>query len=97
MEDTIVRFVPGVLAVVVVGSQHPTWGPALSAAVTLRRGAPAPRLRDPRAALRGVVPDHALPHRLLVLEAVPRGAGKPDRRALVVAFGETLSTVRRHG
>jgi len=91
VEDAIVRFVPGVLDAVVVGSPHPTWGEAVSAAVTLRRGAPTPSLRDARAALRGVVPDHALPHRLLVLDTIPqRGPGKPDRRALVVAFGETL-------
>ncbi len=91
VEDAIVRFVPGVLDAVVVGSPHPTWGEAVSAAVTLRRGAPTPSLRDARAALRGVVPDHALPHRLLVLDTIPqRGPGKPDRRALVTAFGETL-------
>ena len=91
VEDAIVRFVPGVLDAVVVGSAHVTWGEAVSAAVTLRRGAPTPTLRDARAALRGVVPDHALPHRLLVLDTIPqRGPGKPDRRALVAAFGETL-------
>jgi o-succinylbenzoate---CoA ligase len=91
VEDAIVRFVPGVLDAVVVGSPHPTWGQAVSAAVTLRRGAPMATLRDVRAALRGVVPDHALPQRLLVLDTIPqRGPGKPDRRALVVAFGETL-------
>ena len=91
VEDAIVRFVPGVLDAVVVGSPHPTWGQAVSAAVTLRRGAPVPTLRDARSALRGAVPDHALPQRLLVLETIPqRGPGKPDRRALVVAFGETL-------
>jgi O-succinylbenzoic acid--CoA ligase len=91
VEDAIVRFVPGVLDAVVVGSPHPTWGQAVSAAVTLRRGAPVPTVRDMRAALRGAVPDHALPQRLLVLDSIPqRGPGKPDRRALVAAFGETL-------
>ena len=82
---------PGVLDAVVVGTPHATWGQAVSAVVTLRRGAPTPTLRDTRAALRGVVPDHALPQRLLVLDTIPeRGPGKPDRRALVAAFGETL-------
>ena len=48
-------------------------------------------VREVRAALRGVVPDHALPQRVLVLDSIPqRGPGKPDRRALVEAFGETL-------
>lgn len=92
VEDAIARFVPGVVDAVVVGTPHPTWGEAVSAAVTLRRGAPTPSLRDARAALRGVVPDHALPQRLLVVETLPqRGPGKPDRRALIAAFGERLS------
>jgi O-succinylbenzoic acid--CoA ligase len=91
VEDAIVRFVPGVLDAVVVGTTHPTWGQAVSAAVTLRRGAPTPRLRDVRSALRGILPDHALPQRFLVLAAIPqRGPGKPDRRALAAAFGETM-------
>ena len=92
VEDAIARFVPGVVDAVVVGTPHPTWGEAVSAAVTLRRGAPTPSLRDTRAALRGVVPDHALPQRLLVLGSMPqRGPGKPDRRALIAAFSERLS------
>jgi O-succinylbenzoic acid--CoA ligase len=92
VEDAIARFVPGVVDAVVVGTPHPTWGEAVSAAVTLRRGAPTPSLRDARAALRGVVPDRALPQRLLVLGSMPqRGPGKPDRRALIAAFSERLS------
>lgn len=91
VEDAIVRFVPGALDAVVVGTPHPTWGQAVSAAVTLRRGAPPVTLRDVRSALRGVVPDHARPQRVLVLDTIPqRGPGKPDRRALVAVFGETL-------
>lgn len=94
VEDAIVRFVPGVLDAVVIGTSHPTWGEAVSAAVTLRRGAPVPGVRDVRAALRGILPDHALPHRILVLDEIPqRGPGKPDRRALGVAFGETMGDV----
>ena len=94
VEDAIVRFVPGVLDAVVIGTGHPTWGEAVSATVTLRRGAPVPEVRDVRAALRGILPDHALPHRLLVLDEIPqRGPGKPDRRALAVAFGETMGDV----
>jgi O-succinylbenzoic acid--CoA ligase len=92
VEDAIARFVPGIIDAVVVGTPHPMWGEAVSAAVTLRRGAPTPSLRDARAALRGVLPDHALPQRLLVLETMPqRGPGKPDRRALIAQFGERLS------
>ena len=85
----IVRFVPEVADAVVVGTDHPTWGQAVSAAVTMRSGAPALSVRDLRTRLRGIVPDHALPQRLLVLDTIPqRGPGKPDRRALVLAFGE---------
>ncbi len=91
VEDAIVRHVPGVCDVVVVGTAHPSWGQAVSAAVTLLSGAPAPSVRDVRSALHGMLPDHALPHRLLVLDAIPlRGPGKPDRCALVTAFDETL-------
>lgn len=96
VEDALSRFVPGVRDVVVVGTAHRTWGEAVSAAVTLQRGAPTPSLRDVRSALRGVVPDHALPHRLLVLDALPlRGPGKPDRRALVQAFTDLDTTDER--
>jgi len=93
VEDAIVRYVPGVRDAVVVGSSHPTWGQAVSAAVTLRVGAPPLSVRDVRSALRGILPDHSLPQRLLVLDALPsRGPGKPDRRALVAAFDETMET-----
>jgi len=91
VEDAIVRYVPGVRDAVVVGTDHPTWGQAVSAALTMLSGAPTPSVRDVRSALRGILPDHALPQRLLVLDAIPlRGPGKPDRRALVAAFDETL-------
>lgn len=93
VEDAITRYVTGVREAVVVGSAHPRWGQAVSAAVTLRPGTAGLTVGDVRAALRGIVPDHALPQRLLVLDEIPvRGPGKPDRRALVAAFGETLET-----
>ncbi|MDQ2758564.1 MAG: o-succinylbenzoate--CoA ligase [Actinomycetota bacterium] len=91
VEDAVARYVDGVRDVVVVGSHHPTWGQAVSVALTLQRGAPQPTLRDVRTALRGILPDHALPHRLLLLDAIPqRGPGKPDRRALTRAFDDTM-------
>ena len=91
VEDAIVRYVPGVRDAVVVGSRHPTWGQSVSAAVTLLDGAPRLTVRDLRSALRGILPDHSLPQRLAVLDVMPlRGPGKPDRRALVAAFDETL-------
>ncbi|MEO3937984.1 o-succinylbenzoate--CoA ligase [Dermatophilaceae bacterium Soc4.6] len=91
VEDAVARYVAGVRDVVVVGSSHPTWGQAVSVALTLQRGAPQPTLRDVRSALRGILPDHALPQRLLLLDAIPqRGPGKPDRRALTEAFDDTM-------
>ena len=98
VEDAIVRYVPGVRDAVVVGSSHPVWGEAVSAALTLQRGAPVLTLEEVREGLRGLLPDHALPHRVLLLDAIPqRGPGKPDRRALVAAFeaqagDETMGT-----
>ena len=97
VEDAVARYVAGVRDVVVVGSAHPTWGQAVSVALTLQRGAPAPTLRDVRSALRGVLPDHALPQRLLLLETIPqRGPGKPDRRALTTAFDAMMGDHPAH-
>jgi len=46
-------------------------------------GATAPTLADVRDALREVLPAHALPRRVAVVDALPlRGPGKPDRAAL---------------
>jgi O-succinylbenzoic acid--CoA ligase len=40
-----------------------------------------------REQLRGILPSHALPRRLLVLPAIPlRGPGKPDRVAVADRF-----------
>jgi O-succinylbenzoic acid--CoA ligase len=53
----------------------------------LRDGSLAPTLEDVRAALRGSLPDHALPRRIAVLGALPlRGPGKHDRVALRAVF-----------
>ncbi len=98
VEDAIVRYVPGVRDAVVVGTSHPVWGEAVSAALTLQRGAPVLTLHEVRECLRGLLPDHALPRRVLVVDTIPqRGPGKPDRRALVAAFDaqaedETMGT-----
>jgi len=53
----------------------------------LRDGSRPPTLEDVRAALRGSLPDHALPRRIAVLEVLPlRGPGKPDRMAVRAVF-----------
>jgi O-succinylbenzoic acid--CoA ligase len=99
VEDAILRYLPGVRDAVVVGTADPTWGEAVSAAVTLLSGAPRLSVHDVRSALRGILPDHSLPQRLLVLDAIPLvGPGKPDRRALARVFDETLDAdVGRRG
>lgn len=98
VEEAICTHVPGVAEAVVVGVPDPEWGQAVGAALVLGgpraegRTAPqgpghAPTATDVRAALRGILPSHALPRRVLLLDAIPlRGPGKPDRAALVEAF-----------
>jgi O-succinylbenzoic acid--CoA ligase len=75
--------------VVVVGTPDPEWGQAVSALVVPAPDAPEDSLTliRVRAQLRGILPDHALPHRVLVAGEVPlAGPGKPDRRAVAALF-----------
>jgi O-succinylbenzoic acid--CoA ligase len=95
VEDALVRYVPGVRDAVVVGVPDPVWGQVVAAAVTLlpsrRAAGPAiPTVADARAALRGIVPDAALPRLLRVVEAFPtKGPGKPDRAAISASFEQS--------
>lgn len=83
VEDAIARHVPEVLDVVVVGAPDEQWGEAVCAAVTLVDPAAHVTARDVRARLSGILPDPALPKRVVVLPAIPlRGPGKPDRAAI---------------
>jgi len=88
VEDALVRYLPGVRDAVVVGVPDDEWGEVVAAAVTLvPRATRAPSAQDARAALRGVVPDVALPKLLAVVDALPlRGPGKPDRVAIAGWF-----------
>lgn len=83
---------PGIAEAVVVGTPDDDWGQVVSAAIvptgeTGDRGDAAPTVTDLREQLRGILPAHALPRRLLVLTEIPlRGPGKPDRAAVAGRF-----------
>ena len=89
VEEALADHVPGVREVVVVGTPHPEWGQVVSALVVLEPGAVRRSLTvsEVRAHLRGILPDHALPHRVLTTQTLPlAGPGKPDRRAVAALF-----------
>jgi O-succinylbenzoic acid--CoA ligase len=82
---------PGIAEAVVVGTPDDGWGQVVSAAVVpdpgAEDGATAPTVTAVREQLRGMLPSHALPRRLLVLTEIPlRGPGKPDRAAVADRF-----------
>ena len=83
---------PGIAEAVVVGVPDDDWGQVVGAAIVPTtnaddRGDPAPTVTDLREQLRGILPSHALPRRLLVLTAIPLlGPGKPDRVEVVDRF-----------
>jgi len=91
VEAALVAHVEGVLEAVVVGVPDPEWGQIVAAAVVLRRSSSQtpdePGVDDVRAALRGRLPDRALPRAVVSLPGIPmRGPGKPDRRAVRAAI-----------
>lgn len=87
VEDALLDHLDEVAEAVVVGVEDPEWGQRVSAAVTLRPGSRPPTVSRAREALRGILPAHALPRQLLVLDALPlRGPGKPDRQAIRAAL-----------
>ncbi|HEX7538176.1 MAG TPA: o-succinylbenzoate--CoA ligase [Dermatophilaceae bacterium] len=72
---------------IVVGSPDAEWGQVVSAAVVVAQGGSPPTLDDVRDELRGILPDYALPRRLVALPEIPlRGPGKPDRAAVRTLF-----------
>ncbi|MGV1007586.1 MAG: AMP-binding protein [Dermatophilaceae bacterium] len=94
VEDALVRFVPGVRDAVVVAVPDPEWGQVVAAAVIMVPVGGGLDVHEVRSALRGILPDHALPRMVRVVEAFPVvGPGKPDRWALRLAFGERIGRV----
>jgi O-succinylbenzoic acid--CoA ligase len=86
VEDAISRHVREVSDVVVLGVPDPEWGEAVCAAVTLLDPTTHLTSRDLRSQLSGILPDAALPKRVVILPAIPlRGPGKPDRAAIRLA------------
>ncbi len=86
VEDAIVRHVHAVADVVVLGVPDPEWGELVCAAVTLLDPTAHLTSADLRSQLSGILPDAALPKRLVILPAIPlRGPGKPDRAAIRLA------------
>lgn len=86
VEDAIARHLPEVLDVVVVGLPDLEWGEIVCAGVTLLD--PTTRLteQDLRSRLRGILPDAALPRRVVTFGTIPlRGPGKPDLAAIRLA------------
>jgi O-succinylbenzoic acid--CoA ligase len=96
VEEALVAHLGGVLEAVVVGSPDPEWGEAVSAAIVM--DGPAPTVRDVRDRLRGILPDHALPQRLVTVATIPlRGPGKPDRAAVRGLFVFDGANWQDHG
>lgn len=80
VEEALLQAMPAIVEAVVVGVPDPEWGEVVAAAVVPAPQARVPSLAEVRDAVRRTLPAHALPRRLLVLEALPlRGPGKPDR------------------
>ena len=94
VEDAMSRYLDDVGDVVVLGMPDAEWGEAVCAAVTLAdtaRSASGLATSAVRERLRGILPDAALPRRVVVLSEIPvRGPGKPDRRAIRAAIREAV-------
>lgn len=83
VEDALLATLSHVREAVVVAVPDPEWGQVVAAALVLNGGATPPPVTDVRDALRGILPDHALPQRVRALPSLPlKGPGKPDRHAI---------------
>jgi fatty-acyl-CoA synthase len=73
----------GVAEAGVVGTDHPEWGEAVTAVVVPESGEGAPRLEVIREELRSELADYKAPHRLALVDEIPKNpTGKIRRDAL---------------
>ncbi|NHI19127.1 AMP-binding protein [Phycicoccus endophyticus] len=87
VEEAALEHLPGVLEAVAVATPDAEWGQAVSLLLVPAPGARPLPLPEVRERLRGHLPDHALPRRVVSAPAVPlRGPGKPDRAAVAALF-----------
>lgn len=81
--ERLLRRVPGVAEVAVVGRPDPEWGAAVTAVVVPADPASPPALEDLRAAVRAELPAWCAPRRLELVDALPRTALGKVRRQLL--------------
>ncbi|MBM6545400.1 AMP-binding protein [Janibacter sp. YIM B02568] len=93
VEEAVLSYVPAITEAIAVGVPHERWGEGVALlVVTSPHGPPVGQVPEEgvaqiREMLRAHLPAHALPHQVLVTEALPtRGPGKPDRAAAARAF-----------
>jgi O-succinylbenzoic acid--CoA ligase len=78
--ERVLAEVPGVADVAVVGRPDPEWGRRVTALVVPTDPAAPPTLEDLRAAVKAVLPAHAAPRSLELVDAIPRTALGKIRR-----------------
>jgi acyl-CoA synthetase (AMP-forming)/AMP-acid ligase II len=83
--EAVLRALPALADVAVVGLPDPQWGEVVCAVVVLGPGATVPDLADLRAVCAGKLATYKYPRRLAVVDRIPRTAatGQVQRRLLV--------------
>ncbi len=81
--EAVLRGVPGVGEVAVVGRPDPTWGAVVTAVVVVAPGAPRPELGALRDAVKAELAPYCAPHQVEFVDSLPKTAlGKVQRRRL---------------